>query len=53
MILTSDYQRHPWWVFPTAFAFGLGLATLMGVPIGRQMSKTFSLSGPQNSKSHK
>ncbi|AEF93329.1 hypothetical protein Desca_0436 [Desulfotomaculum nigrificans CO-1-SRB] len=52
MILTSGNRHHPWWVFPTALAFGLGLATVMGAPIGRQVSKTFSLCDQQKNKSH-
>ncbi|AEG58912.1 hypothetical protein [Desulforamulus ruminis] len=37
----SQSTHHSWWVFPTAFAFGLGIATMMGAPIGRQVCKTF------------
>lgn len=43
MIITSEDQHHAWWVFPTAIAFGLGIAAVMGAPIGRQVSKSFSL----------
>ncbi|GAB6179555.1 hypothetical protein JCM14036_08740 [Desulfotomaculum defluvii] len=43
MIIASEKQRHAWWVFPTAIAFGLGLATFMGAPMGRQVGKAFSV----------
>lgn len=53
MNFTSNKERHPWWIFPTALAFGLSLATFMGAPMGRQVSKAFSLCEQQknNSKS--
>lgn len=50
MILDSKDLRHPWWVFPTAFAFGLGIAVVMGAPIGRQVNKAFSVCQQQPKK---
>lgn len=51
MNFASNKERHPWWVFPTALAFGLSLATFMGAPMGRQVSKAFSLCGKQKNNS--
>lgn len=48
MNFTSEKQRHPLWVFPTAIAFGLSLAAFMGAPMGRQVGKAFSLCGKRN-----
>lgn len=51
MNFSSDNAHHSWWVFPAAFAFGLGIAALMGVPMGRQVSKAFSPCPQQNCNS--
>ncbi|WP_198006906.1 hypothetical protein [Desulforamulus reducens] len=47
MIFASERQHHAWWVFPTAIAFGLGLATFLGAPMGRQVDKAFSVCDQQ------
>ncbi|RYD02895.1 hypothetical protein N752_23065 [Desulforamulus aquiferis] len=41
MIMDSKGLCHPWWVFPTALAFGFGIAVIMGAPIGRQVNRLF------------
>ncbi|MEW6065476.1 hypothetical protein P378_14030 [Desulforamulus profundi] len=53
MIFASEKQHHAWWVFPTAIAFGVALATFMGAPMGRQVGKAFSVCEQQKSGSKK
>lgn len=49
MEFSSTDKSHPWWVFPTALAFGLGIAVVLGAPVGRQVNRAFSLCQQQNS----
>lgn len=53
MKFASEKQHHAWWVFPTAIAFGLGLATFMGAPMGRQVGRAFSLGNQQKGTSNR
>ncbi|MDO7785625.1 hypothetical protein [Desulforamulus aquiferis] len=50
MIMDSKGLCHPWWVFPTALAFGFGIAVIMGAPIGRQVNRAFSVCQQQPRK---